>query len=113
MRAIVVLLAALLAIPGVVLTTAPTDAGGSFTVTTDAPRSFYVQIDAQGGARLQSPAIYVFGLETGESFGRTISAAGPGSVRVRVWASDGGEGPAADQTIALPTRFVYVPLVVH
>jgi hypothetical protein len=47
MRAIVVLLAALLAIPGVVLTTAPTDAGGSFTVTTDAPRSFYVQIDAR------------------------------------------------------------------
>ncbi len=78
----------------------------------------YVQIDPSDGLSA-APQIFQFDLAPGDSFGATVNVAPvPGlhangeRVRVRVW--DGGEGPSADQTIAiavapLPER-VYLPL---
>lgn len=91
----------------------------TFTVQTDIPRSFYVELDTTGGATVQGPSFYLFSLKPGETFGRTITAVGgltPGTVRVRVWASDGGEAPVAEQTVnvaARPAQRLYVPLLLH
>lgn len=96
---------------GVTLDTTLTDGNLSFVVQTDAPRSFYVQIDTIGGASTQAPTIYQFELAAGEQFGRTIPVFGPGSIAVRVWASDGGEPPTVEALIPLPAHHIYMPLI--
>lgn len=106
---IVTLLAALLAPPPVLLDAAiaPLAPGGVaplfFSVRTDAPRHFYAQVDTTDGLAA-SPVIFEFDLAPGATFAQRVDiAALPGatteSVRVRVWASDGGAGPAADTTV--------------
>jgi hypothetical protein len=103
------LLIAALALPGLTLTTVPNEYGVFFVIASDAPRHLVVQIDAAGGAQIQSPTLYEYDIGAGELFGRNIEVSGPGSVRVRVW--DGGGEPAADTTYELPTRRVYLPLL--
>jgi hypothetical protein len=93
--------------------------GLRFMVQTDAPRSFYAQLDASGGATVQGPMIFQFELAAGQTFGATVPIGRgftDGSIRVRVWASDGGVGPAAETIVdvtALPAQRVYLPLLSH
>ena len=101
--------AAALAVPGITLTMLSNPFGLFFVVASDAPRHLYVQIDGEGGATIQSAAIYEYDIGAGELFGHQIEASGPGAVRVRVW--DGDTAPAADTTFPLPTVRVYVPLI--
>src|SRR6476620_6798359 len=75
-----------------VLILAPADSGAQFTVTAGHTGTVYIEISAEGGARLQSPTMYQVDLKAGESFGKTIEAAGPGRIRVRVW--DGATDPS-------------------
>lgn len=111
MRLLIIALLAALIPSGVTLDATMTTDGLRFVVQSDAPRHFYVQLDPVGGATIQSPIIYEFDLDAGESFGRVVSVSGPGSVAVRVWASDGGEDPVAEQVVVLPTRRTYLPLL--
>lgn len=96
---------------GVTLTAGLTDGDLVITVQTDAPRHFSMELGATGGASVNAPTIYEFDLLPGELFGRRISPYGPGAITIRVWASDGGNDPAAEQTVHLPTLRVYLPRV--
>lgn len=82
----------------------------TFTISTDAPRRFYVEVQTNGGARADA-TFYQFDLAAGESFGRTITVRSPGTVAIRVWASDGGEGPVVEKTVELPSQRTYIPLI--
>lgn len=102
------------------LTLFPTSEGLTFTVTTDTAAHFYAQVDSTPGLAA-SPQIFEFDLAPGETFAHAINVSlrpglhlSPESVRVRVWSSEGGEGPAADESLALaapPPLHYYVPLI--
>ena len=94
---------------GITLEFVTNEYGVLFVIASDAPHQLYVQIDSVGGARIQSPTIYIYAIGADELFGRNIEAYGPGSVRVRVGA--GETDPIADATYQLPAYRVYMPLL--
>jgi hypothetical protein len=111
---VAILLAVALSTParassGITLELTPNEYGVLFVIASDAPHDLYVQIDGAGGVSIQSPTIYTYAIGAHEGFARNIEAYGPGSVRVRVWASDTGSAPDADATYQLPTHYFYVP----
>ena len=111
---VVILLAVALSTParastGITLELVTNEYGVLFVIASDAPHDLYIQIDGAGGARIQSPTVYTYAIGAGELFGQNIEAYGPGSVRVRVWATDTGSAPDADATYYLPTHRFYVP----
>lgn len=109
MLLIICALLSALASPPVTLTAAmPAPGNLFFMVQTDAPRHFYAEIDTSAGLAA-APAIFEFDLLPGETFGHSVQVnqttplhLQPEYVRVRVWASDGGEAPAAEQRIDVP-----------
>lgn len=111
MRLLLLALLAFFAPAGVTLDTALMDGDLSFTIHTDAPRHFYVQLTPSDGAWTQDPTIYEFDLGAGESFGRVLPVFGPGHVAVQVWASDGLQDPVVESVVTLPAHMYYLPLV--
>lgn len=118
MRLLLAFLLLLAPTPGTTIQGDHVPDGVLFTVQTDAPRSFYAQIDVDGGASVDGPTIFLFSLNAGESFAKTIHAIPgvvPGGVTMRVWTSD--NAPVIALRVAIPARagvqHVYVPFALH